>query len=170
MEMTKSDHQMNLLSQATKDGQVLYPGLRKTCECIRYLEQKEHDWLGCRPCSACMDEGKHSGECIFGSNSDFHPNPDPLALIAAAQEQGWDVNILSDGGVSLKVEKGMYGYRNYDGPDWVAALIDALFQATTAEKQENWGECPSCISAEMGGDEICLPCVGTGIVLKEAQE
>ena len=151
--MTKPDHQMDLLSRATKDGEVLYPGLRKPLqECVG----PDHRY-------------DHPGPCVTApSNTYFIPNPDPMALIAAAQGQGWVPIFYKEGYVELERIKvgGAVGVGT--GPDNLSALIDSLFQAIDAE---NWGKC------HVGGTgsgmtkpdgnyvDVCPKCKSTGKIL-----
>jgi len=102
-----------------------------------------------------------------GSDGELlHPGltDDPMALIAACQQQGWGLTIYQTGHWTVHHSVG-------DGPDNHAALIDAVFQATVPVA-DNIVEC-GCVGQSAGFKEIRheqdgVDCHGTGYVLARA--
>jgi len=84
-----SDHALNLLARAEKGGQAVHPGLRVD----------QGDWDLHADCTS--DTYTCSSRCRCGCHYPFCPNPDPWALIAAAQKQGWVPHFTILGGVLM---------------------------------------------------------------------
>lgn len=155
----KTDHQLHLLAIATKDGEPVHPGLRQ----VGASFSREHG-------------AKWMALTAESTRTDWQPNPDPMALIAAAQAQGCAVNFTSVGVVGLRLHhwNPQADYIGH-GPDNPSALTDALFQATEAD---NWVGCPNGTWLDGGGlacvwtasntsDLECPACFGTGKVEAE---
>ena len=164
---TKSDVQLALLAAALDDqGRPVYDlwlqcpgdggtGLVNSRYCMFDFPDQEEGWT-------CPCKGKNQGRI---------PNPDPMALIAACDSKEWQflwragtLWLWNDGSTEwpIKVEI----------PDFLAALTDAVFQATEP-LAVNWEGCNGDGTHEE--DAICLPsncdfCRGTGRVLSGAKE
>lgn len=161
-----TDHTLNLLARAEKDGEPVHDLLLK-------CPSETHD-----PCS------KEFGYSVRGATyyeqidiptctNGYIPNPELMALIAAAQKQGWQVWFTREGHVELPYVRSGEG----NGADNQAALINAMVQAT-APLVDNWVECVSClgdgeiawspVSNPMPPQEVhretCAVCAGTGYV------
>ena len=132
----RTTYQLNMLAGAMRDGKPVHPGLRKPCNHFSRLV-RQYDMT--RTCGNCGFSWEHNKD--FPVPLGFVPNPDPLALIAACQAQGWSITFSNVPGKcflngrcvawNCGPDPCILGY----GSDNQSALIDAVFQATEAD---NW--------------------------------
>lgn len=147
----KTDYQLDLLARAEDaDGKPMYLGLSR--------EWQEQD----------------RGIIPYGSVN--IPNPDPMAMVAAAQAQGWVITFAVSGH-DVSLYKKVPSIKTHgSGLNNLAALTDVIFHATET-LAVNWGECPWKHYPESGcqgspGVDMARPkqtCHGTGKVLKEEE-
>ena len=185
-------NKLTLLARAEKNGEPVHLGLRVECP-GEYDEEdckngrtggNERDSNGMRKYPFVWKDDEYECERCVGNA--FIPNPDPMALIAAAQAQGWNLEFVSHGGIVNVTDDYVPNQhiKQGRGSDNQSALEDALFQATEALEPDNWAKCPACGETmnpggnpyfSIGGNEMpdgsdCPDCDGAGIVLLEAQD
>ena len=92
--MVSMDGQVNFPCEDCNGSGVRYP-FRLPCPCIRYLEQRESDWLRCLPCGSCgYEHNGHAGDeaygpCIHCDGLGYIFNADPDVLWDAVRARGW---------------------------------------------------------------------------------
>ncbi len=164
-----------LLARAEKNGEPIHPGLK---DCI----------MICPFCGGeatfTNNDGDIEGCCEDCDDSGYLTNPDPMALIAAAQKQGdgleWQVHFIVEGCVGIWHGDRYIGWSQQQ-PSNQVAFKKAMVQATEALEPDNWAKCKKndcdclahchrMIPTVSWCHAECTNCDGTGIVLLEAQD
>ena len=131
-----TNHALNLLARAEKDGEPVHRGL-------------EDSIVVCPHCGgdATYDkEGTTIGICEDCDDRGYLTYPDPMVLITAAQKQGWQLAFHEPGQVSLHIPGVASPAVWVEGPDNQTALTNAMVQAT-APLAENRVKCP-CVKPD----------------------
>lgn len=159
------DHKLTLLAYAKKAGKPVHPGLRMS----------GFEWIQKCDDPKCYKKKQHK-HLVWTDNV---PNPDPMALISAAQAKGWYVKFIQDKVgphpemyyVQFSNPNKRYHYARGYGPDNHSALTDALFQATETLTPSNWEQCKWCKGKGYirvrppNADRGCDHCHEIGIIL-----